>query len=200
VRAAAVVLLALAAACGSHSTSRGLGGVVSVDGRIGDLRVGRSTADAIVAAIGRPDATARRREPGAYNPPYRMLGYGCSPHRRDDEWPLGRHAPFCTTVFFVNLRTGKLGAAYTTSPRYTESHGVRIGTSTSRAERLLHRLVYAGCEASVYLESRRAHLTIAFDGGHARVVHNVARDLIGGHAAIFVLHSPRDDVGVWDCL
>jgi len=165
--------------------------LVTASGRIGALRVDVSTQTGIVAAAGRPDA----ERTGSFNGsrPYRALGYGCSMKRSAVTWPLLAQGPFCRTVFFLDTRgAGRLGTFFTTSNRYREGHGIRIGMPTSTAERLLRMRVVIGCEENIYLDK----LTIAFAGGHR------GRDghLIGGHVEAFALHGRRHDVGVFDCL
>jgi hypothetical protein len=191
---AAVGLCALALGCSSgHKPAPSI--VVSAGGRIGSLQAGRSDATAIVAFVGRPDADRRGSDYGSS--PYRGLGYGCSTTAGDDTFPLVTGGLYCRTVFFVNARTGRLGDFFTTSPRYEESHGVRIGMSTAAAERLLHRRVYVGCEADIHLGS----LGVAFAGGRPRrgpASH--ALHLVGGRVYAFAVHGGRDDVGVFDCL
>ena len=75
----------------------------------------------------------------------------------------------------------------------TES-GVRIGMPTATAERLLHRRVFVGCEATVSIG--KLPLTIAFADGH----RGPDGRLVGGHVYAFVLHSRSHDLGVFDCL
>ena len=97
-----------------------------------------------------------------------------------------------------NSRTGRLGTFYTSSPRYSESHGVRIGMKTAEAEHLLSERVVVGCEANIYLG--KAPLTIAFTGGAPRRTSaSSALHLIGGHVYAFALQG-RDSVGIFDCL
>ena len=97
-------------------------------------------------------------------------------------------------------RTGRLGNFFTESSRYSESHGVRIGMRTARAERLLHQLVYVGCEEDIHLGGMRG-LTVAFTDGKARRMRrSQVLHLIGGHVFAFALHGGRSEVGVFDCL
>jgi hypothetical protein len=190
--AIAAVSICLLVGCGS---SRSKPIVVSTFGSIGTLRLDTSSAHAIRVAIGRPDAVRTGSEFGSGR--YRALGYDCTSRKRNARWPLLERGPYCLTVFFVNDRTGKLGSFYTASRRYVEAHGVRIGITTAAAERLLHRVVHVGCEQNLYFSSRRADLTIAFDGG---MMIKPSLRLRGGHVRAFALHSHLNDVGVFDCL
>jgi hypothetical protein len=169
--------------------------IVSASGRIGSLRIGLSDARAVIAAAGPPEAD--RRGSVFDSARYRALGYGCSPAPSDTAFPVLPRGPYCRSVFFVNARTGRLGDFYTTSPRYSESHGVRIAMPTAAAERILHRRVYVGCEENL----RIGLLTVAFAGGVAqRASGSQGLRLIGGHVFAFAVHGGRSDVGVFDCL
>lgn len=95
----------------------------------------------------------------------------------------------------------KLGLFFTLVRKpYSESHGLRIGMATSRAERLLHRKIYLGprCGPEVGLQSKRAWLSIFFDGGNSNHFHPGGL-LVGGHVDSFYLHSKDRDPGVTDC-
>jgi len=91
----------------------------------------RSTRADVIAVAGRPDVERRGVEYDAT--PYIALGYACSSKPNDDAFPVletpgtGRTGPYCKTVFWVNRRTRRLGDFYTSSVRYSERHGVRIG-------------------------------------------------------------------------
>jgi hypothetical protein len=164
--------------------------VLSADGKIGSLQMGKSDARAIVAFAGRPDAERSGTEFDSAR--FRALGYECERKNFDHAWPLLEHGPYCRTVFWVNTRTGRLGDFYTTSTRYVESHGVRLGTRSAVAERRLHQRLYLGCEENIELGS----LAIAFAGG----APGAKRHVTGAHVYAFALHGGRSDVGIFDCL
>jgi len=193
-----VLLLSVAVAgCGSGHGSRSPI-MISADGRIGPLRMDRSGGHDVLALLGRPDADVRGRY--AEFAPYSALGYDCSSTSPDSRWPLARRT-FCRTVFFVNRRTGRLGNFFTTSQRYEERHGVRIGMATAAAERLLQKRVGSGCSDVIFLGRPHASLTIEFDGGAVRKVRgSTALTISGGHVGAFAMHGPRSDLGVFDCL
>ena len=195
-----LLILAAATGCGAgHRSSAGA--VIYADGRIGPLRADRSNRADVIAFAGRPDAERRGVEYGST--PYLALGYSCSAKAKDDAFPVletpetGRTGPNCKTVFWLNRRTGRLGDFYTASARFSESHGVRIGMRTARAERLVHELVYVGCEANIQLGA----VTIAFTGGSTRkLTGSRGLHLVGGHVYAFAVHSSRNDIGIFDCL
>jgi hypothetical protein len=195
------LLLVAGCSSGHHSPKRI---VISAAGRIGPLKMDRSTPGDIISFLGKPGAEARGVEFSGVH--YRGLGYGCSARPRDDAFPLletprGRSGPSCRTAFWINRRTGRLGDFYTSSPRFSESHGVHMGMKTADAERLVGRRVYVGCEEDIHLGRREAELTIAFAGGVPRKMHgSSALHLIGGRVYAFALHGPRSDIGIFDCL
>jgi hypothetical protein len=193
---AALTATVLATACDTHQTANG--SALGVSGRIGRLRVDVSKRGAVIAFAGRPAAERRGRSLAAPSPSARYdgLGYSCGRKTDPDAFPLVADGPLCRTVFFIDARSGRLGAVYTDDPRYRENHGVRIGMPTAEAERLLHQHLRVGCETAIYLRSRRATLTVAFSGGR------VQRDgtVTGGHVDAFMLHGLRHDPGVVECL
>jgi hypothetical protein len=188
----ALVLVAAVAVTGCGSHSSGSTHVVRETGDIGPVHVDRSDRAAVVAFAGRPDAVAAGRGPGYF--PYRALGYDCAP-RMNGGVQLAAHAPSCRTAFFFDRRTGKLETFYTSSPEYSEGHGVRIGMTQARAQRLLHRRLTVGCTTALYFESPTGSLSIEFNGGteHGTAIKNARVDA-------FVVHGHRRDAGIFDCL
>jgi hypothetical protein len=195
------LLLVTGCSSGHHSPKRI---VISATGRIGPLKMDRSTRANVISFLGKPDAEGRGVEFSGVH--YRGLGYGCSAGPRDDAFPLletprGRSGPVCRTAFWINRRNGRLGDFYTSSPRFSESHGVRIGMKTAAAERLVRRRAYVGCEEDIHLVGSQADLTIAFAGGAPEKMHGSSGlHLIGGRVYAFALHGPRSDIGIFDCL
>jgi len=183
------------AACAGDPNPHRAAIVVCASGRIGELRIGLSDVRAVIAFTGRPDADRRGSEFDSAR--YRALGYGCSHGSSGTTWPLLPKGPYSRTVFWINVRTGRLGDFYTTWPRYSESQGVRIGMPTAAAEHILHQRVYVGCEENLAV----GLLTVAFDGGVGRGTSgSPGLRLVGGHVYAFAVHGGRSDVGVFDCL
>jgi hypothetical protein len=197
--ALAASVVALAAGCGSGHRI-----VVVAPGRVGPLRTDGSSAADVIAFAGRPDVD--RRGSVDDGPPYRALGYECSRKRSDDLFPpvletasARVHGPYCKTVFWINLRTRRLGEFYTASGRYSESNGVRIGMKTGAAERLLHKRVTVGCEALILL-GNKGTLAIPFAGGSiGRPGPSGALPLVGGRVEAFALEGHHSAVGIFDC-
>jgi hypothetical protein len=185
----AILLAALLVVGGCGSSTAKVSHLVSANGSIGPLRVDRSGRGQVIAYAGRPDADLRSR--GAAD--YEVLGYGCPRHIS----PPRDYLIPCRTAFY--LVRGKLGLFFTREEAYSESHGVRIATPTARAERLLGRKVYVGCEANLWLNSKRARLTIAFTGRKTRELRPGRMLLVDGHVVAFYLHSDDRDPGVTDC-
>jgi hypothetical protein len=162
--------------------------LITTTGRIGPLQAGRSRRAGIVAFAGRPDAQGGGRG-------YRSLGYGCAKRYAEPLFQVGDGGPYCRTVFFLNAASGRLGDVYTSSRRYVESSGVRIGMPTAEAERRLHRLAIGGCADTIRLRS----LTVPIAGGTYRQLRSGELHIVGGRVEAFVLHSASDSVGVFDC-
>lgn len=200
---AAVSVFLISGCAGSHHS--GASGTVSVDadGHIGALSVDLSDR-AIIAFAGRPHAERHRRYAAASSvgpAPYDALGYDCDANISPNSYaiPLVGGGPFCQTVFFVDVRSGRLGLFYSTQARYVERHGVHVRMPTATAERHLHRRAIVGCINSIELgrPGRRPWLRFIFDGGtttRTRLPH-----LRGGHVAVLVLHSAKHDPGVFEC-
>jgi len=166
--------------------------VISVGGTVGPLQLDRSDRAQVIAYAGKPDADLHSRGDASR---YEVLGYGCPRHVRP---PLDSLIN-CRTGFY--LVRGKLGLFFTLVRKpYSESHGLRIGTPTARAERLLHRRIPLGphCGPEVELQSKRARLAIFFSGGNSNSYHPGGL-LVGGHVDSFYLHSKDRDPGVTDC-
>src|SRR2546423_2315869 len=132
--AGAVMLFGSSSATGSARS----GIPITGSGRIGTLQLDESTRAAVVAAMGRP-AAARASRFVAAPVSYVALGYDC--HAMEGQRTLGltSRGPYCTTVFMINRRTGKLADFYTGSRRYVGPGGIHVGTPSAVAERALHQ-------------------------------------------------------------
>jgi hypothetical protein len=90
-----------------------------------------------------------------------------------------------------------LSLFFTEDRRFSEVAGVRIGTPTRQAERLLRRRAYAACTDAIGLRREHAWLTVSFIGGRPHSVGAVDY-LVGGHVDGFYLHGRRNP-RVTDC-
>ena len=199
---ALLAVVATAAVCAPVATpaSAGAGRLstssrVTSAGRIGPLSVDRSDRAQVIAYAGQPNAERSAQSGGTS--PYDALGYDCRVVGTISTAPLGAGGPYCQTVFYINEETGTLGTVFTAAHQYVEGRGLRVGTPTATAEKLLHKSLIAGCGMSIYLMGKTATLTIAFTGGH---IHSPGLHVTGGHVYGFVLHSRHNDLGVFDCL
>lgn len=182
--AVAAVLLA---GCGGRSSSQ----VVSVDGRIGALRVDRSDRAAVIRFAGRPDA----ERPGRNYLRYRALGYDCPAHASPGTVQIVPGGAHCRTVFFLAGEPERLRVFFTSSSAYTESNGVRIGMRQAEAERRLHRRLTVGCTTVLHFTSPTGALSISFSGGR-----EAGTSVTGAHVDAFVLHGTGVDPDIFDCL
>jgi hypothetical protein len=183
----ALLLIGASSACTAANADMS----ITIGGRIGPLQFDRSTTRSIIAFAGRPDARRRSRFP-ARTVTYTALGYDC--RRTPIGWRFGLtyKGPYCTTVFFVNRRTGRLVAFQTSSGHYVGPRGVRVGTPSAVAERLLHQHLRAACGENLGFRTSRVSLTLEFVGGSLRPGGSV----VGAHLADLVVTSRRHDVGV----
>ena len=200
--AVALALLVLAAGCDSDEKPVPARIVVSAAGNVGKLHVDQSDRAAVIAFVGRPDAERHSSEGGA-SARYDALGYDCEGKLSERTFPLVSypyHAPYCRTIFWIDVTSGRLENFFTTDSRYFEAHGIHIGMATAVSERLLHKRLFEGCNTNFYLDSARDRtLTVAVTGGAPRHPKKSLR-VTGGHVYAFVLHSRRRDAGVFDCL
>jgi hypothetical protein len=190
-----VPLIVLVLGASPAGAARDANVAFSIDGRIGSLQLDRSTARAVIAFAGRPDAVHWSRFDSRFAG-YIALGYDC--RRKDVGWRFGLtyKGPYCTTVFFVNRRTGRFADFETSSRNYVGPRGVRVGTRSAVAERLLHQRLRSACGENLGFTTRRALLTLEFVGGSV----GPARHVVGAHLADIVLTSPRHDVGLYASL
>lgn len=175
--------------------------LVTPTGHVGPLRIDRSTRAQIIHYAGTPATEVQ----GSQVPelPYDELGYHCRKHTAADNGAQTGpfHVPvgtmLCRTAYFINTTTGKLVTFFTSTKNFVTNTGVRVGTTTARAERRLGKRLISGCGESFYLGSSPAMLIVADSGGHGV---QPDQHVVGGHIAALVLHSRRHDVGFFDCL
>ena len=176
-----VALLGVALLSGS-ATAAGGSGVVAVTGQVGKLQIDKSNRAAVLAFAGKPDVEVRQRVLGF--PSYDALGYDCSDTESANNFPIGNSGPYCVTIFFIDIASHSLEDFVSSSDSYHERNGVRIGTSVSDAQRLLHRQVTRGCGVVMRIDGANALLRINFTNGRADT---------------FVLHSLKRTAGLFNC-
>jgi hypothetical protein len=178
------------AGCSSGHDSASRRVVVTATGQVGPLRLDESDRADVIRFAGRPDAERRGRYVSFH--PFDALGYGCRGKPATDE----AGTPRCRSVFYLDSPSGKLELFITRDDRYTDVHGIRVGTPTATAERLLHRRVFVGCEADLFFKTRAAYLVLGFEGR----LTLPSRRLVGGQVGFLVVHSRRRSPGVLDCI
>ena len=164
---------------------------MTATGRIGPLRVDRSNRAQVIAFAGRPDSERR----GRYSdyPPFDALGYGC----KGKPAASAQGIPLCTTVFYLDVRSGKLTLLVTSDNRYVAPHGIHTGMPTKTVERLTHRRVFSGCESDLLFHTHTGLLVLGFTGGKSP---RSSLHLVGGRLTFLVVHSERRNPGVLDCI
>jgi hypothetical protein len=191
-----------ASAAGGH-------GHVTTAGKVGALRIDRSTASQVRRAAGPPAARQANGSFGISGPPYSRydaMGYGCHPSNTGSaqSMPVGGQA--CTTVYFINVHTKRLAAFFTSSRAYTGPGGMRPGMSAARAEHLSHTPAYTGCMTGISFGGNfSGHHTAAWlfapvFGGHAGT-HPTHGGIpyYGGTVENLMLESTRHPVGLLFC-
>jgi hypothetical protein len=163
---------------------------ISPAGAIGPLHMNRSTHAQVIAYAGSPDldrfGSSFRR--------YEVLGYACDA-KAGTEKNWAAYPVQCRTAFY--LVRGRLSLFFTTDPRFAESAGVRIGTPTRQAERLLHRKAIAGCVESIGLGGKRTSMVVSVDGRKTQTV-GTSTYVLNGSVDAFYLHGALNP-GATDC-
>jgi|GEM_PF-2893254 len=186
-----IAALCVLVAAGS-AASAAVGTTITAAGYVGPLQIDQSDRSAVLAFAGPPEAEETPTYAGG--PPFDALGYGCKATALTGREIAGRE---CHSAFYISSLTNALVTFFTTAHGYRDSHGIRVGTRTRTAERLLHKTLVGGCETNFYIKTRSALLTIADLGGQSRPP---GLRVTGGHIYAFVLHSPNHDLGLFDCL
>jgi hypothetical protein len=170
---------------------------ITAGGRIGSLRLDRSDRTDILAVAGEPQVDEVNSTGYAG---WEALGYDCGPMatRAPLVAPAGTRGPYCRTVYYLNLETGRLGTFFTSLPSFRDAHGVTVGMRTAKAGRLEGVQASAGCLAGIGVSTPKALLHVVISGGH---IHQHGNKLLlrGGRVGALVLHGRRHDVGVFDC-
>lgn len=166
---------------------------LSATGRIGPLHLDRSTRAEVVAFAGTPQVEAHMYGYFQKGDPLDALGYSCAGTYRSRGIRLAKGKPPCLDVFWIDVRTGKLGNAYLAGRRFVDAHGIRVGTSSATAERLLHQTLVSGCTDAL----REGEITLLFDGGHM-VVAMGQNHVVGAHVSAFVLDG-HQRTGLFEC-
>jgi hypothetical protein len=122
------------------------GGTVTLSGQIGPLRLGVSTASAVIANVGTPEATAIGNA-GVDLPNCEAFGYECSvlPYAIPLLFQPEVHGPYCGTVYYLNVKTQTLGGFATTSNRYSTAAGTTVGMTATEAARREGQNPTTGC-------------------------------------------------------
>jgi len=189
----AVVLL-IGSGCGHPSARDHV--LITAAGRVGPLHVDKSDRSDVVAFAGKPDAERRGRSTPS-DPLFDALGYGC--HGKPATYTGG--GPACETVYYLDARSGELELFYTADRRFSSPSGVHVGTTTSIAEALMHRLVIGGCFDGLTVSTTSGFLVMWFEGGKDRIHHHPYYLYpVGGHVAFIVVHSNRLNPAVLDCI
>jgi hypothetical protein len=163
------------------------GGVITMSGRIGTLRLNVSSAAAITRALGGP-AVQMTGVIVPSIPQYLGLGYECR----------GSQLSQCSTVYYVSQETNRLEAFATTSDAYRLSNGVRVGMSGGEASRLAHKRDLGGCTQGISLHTPSVETYLATKGGRTKEEPG-ALVITGGQVISITLEDRRHGVGALFC-
>ena len=184
----------------------GGGGVLSLTGRVGSVQLGTSTEADITGAVGLPEATAQDNFQFPNAPEYKALGYGCGPVRLPGKTGLtySGGAPYCRTVYYVNLTTGLFGSFFTASGAFHTSRGTRVGTTQQSASKREGRPATVGCLTGIGLTSQTTSIQIGMSGGKLRQGRPNRQGatrtyLVGGRVSGFAIDGRPDGVGILFC-
>jgi hypothetical protein len=185
-------------------TAHGGSGIVSAVGKVGPLTLGLATAAAVERFAGRPDFIGA----GSYLGPkenFTALSYDCSrkspqgaqAYLRIDRPPS--HV-YCRTVYYINSKTRRFGAFWTSSPRFRTLYGTHPGSSQSYANAHEDTLALDGCHTGLDRSTGAAELVMdnrGGKGGKPRIVNGVfvGTTLIGGVINDFELETAPPNGG-----
>ena len=171
-------------------------GVVSAIGKVGRLTLGLATEATVERFAGRPDLTRVGTFNAPKTPRFKALAYDCSRHR---SWafalvPRRRHRAYCRTVYFINNKTGHLGAFYTSSPRFHTRYGTHPGSSQKYANAHEDAAAWTGCAgAGLDRSTSDAILRLDSHGGkpHIKTIDGVGHttSITGGTVGDFELEQ-----------
>jgi hypothetical protein len=179
-------------------------GRVTLSGRVGRLQLDHSTQADVITFAGQPGAAAT----GSFDTGslgyanFFAMGYSCQDTESASTIGID-NSDYCSTVFYINRKTKRLTAFYTSSRHYSID-GASPGMSTRQAQRRIHQIPTGGCEDGFGLGNRGTHASFvgAVVGGHAaeRTVHGrTIEELFGGRMASISLESNRHPVGLLFC-
>jgi hypothetical protein len=147
------------------------GAVLSAVGRLGALRIDKSTPADIRRFAGAPAFVGRGKTAAnfaGFLPLYKALGYACS-RRRSRGYgldPGGARAAgvWCRIVYFVNPKTGRLAGFWTDSNEFRTRRGSRPGMRQALADRIEGARAHVGALTGIALSTRTARLFIENKG------------------------------------
>jgi hypothetical protein len=163
------------------------GGVITMSGGIGTLRLNVSSSAAITRVLGVP-AVEMTGVTVPSIPQYLGLGYECR----------GSQLSQCSTVYYISQETNRLEAFSTTSRAYRLTNGVRVGMSGGEASRLAHKQDLGGCTQGISLHTPNVETYLATKGGRMKE-ESGALVISGGQVISITLEDRRYRVGALFC-
>jgi hypothetical protein len=165
---------------------------VGTHGTIGPLQIDRSTRADVVAFMGHPQVEVRMYGYFEKRDPLDALGYHCGRDYGAAATKLG--ATRCLDVFWIDARTGKLGNAMLMDRRFVGPYGIRVGTPSPTAERLLQERLVSGCTEALH----KGSITFLFAGGRV-VPTSTGNHVLGAHVEALVVDG-HEQTGLFECI
>jgi hypothetical protein len=176
----------------SASTHRAVGSRNITLSGVGPLLLGKATEGDVVRFVGTPDAIGNAETPRVV-----ALGYGCD--GRQGVALISAGLALCQTGFYFTRKTGRLIEFATDSRSYTALGRIRVGSTTSEAERVANAPAYSGCLQSIQVRrdsSAYPVLNIWIVGGRTGSPSADGTPLHRGKVSAFILDGGAD---VFDC-
>jgi len=199
-----LIFASIGGAKASIATDAPLGGEVTVTltGHVGQLQIDRSAHADIRRLAGKPQHVVVGRFYGGF-PKYEALAYDCS--RRAVKRPnanglasigsdLVSHVS-CRTIYFVNLRTRRFAAFWTTSSRFRTPSGTRPGMDGNKSDHLEGSGPNGGPWSGLTRSTKTAQMLIENNTcKYNTQLH--PHSCVGGTVDALVLGSRGQDIGI----
>jgi hypothetical protein len=181
--------------------ARGAPDVVTTQG-VGDLLLGVATESRIAGSAGTPDYRIDGQGLPSL-PPYRALGYGCKRtgdvRHRDPLWSLKSNSAsgeYCSTIYYLNRRSGRFVAFWTSSNGFITIRGTRPGAAQAEADHREGAVASGAADPAITERDTHGTLLLQNRGGHLVIQGpNQPYRYVGGTVNSFELESRTGSVG-----
>lgn len=181
----------------SQAQPASAGGTVSTNGTVGKLLLDRSKRDDVIATVGTPDAIAGGSFEVPGSPAYTAFGYQCSQRQTAGTRSLSYNPspPYCRTVYYLDVSTGRVEAFWTGSATYQSARGTTVGMTAAEAQLREGTAVAAGCHEGIILGENPSEALVIINIPSASGASPEPSDMVHDLAA----ESNRKGVGLLFC-